>query len=282
MLQSEFALEERKADIDLAAGPVSAEESRARAEIYRLLAGAFAEEPSLEWLAAFRRPECIRHMSDAGIRFDADFHEPGVAALREDLACEYATLFAASGGFPPVESVRLTGRYMQDPAYRTAETYQRAGCAVSRGRFEMFADHLGVELAFVAELLDRHAIAVTEGDATRRRELDKEIRRFWTLHLGRWVRGYGRLIERAANHSFYREMARFLVGFAEEEIVAMGLKRLDDLDQGREVVPKADIELEFDPNEPVCGACPSTAPDAYGGGPKTSPIRFQRLNDLRL
>ena len=76
-------------------------------------------------------------------------------ALLEALAIEYTTQFAASGGFPPVESVRLTGRYKQQPNFDTMQTYKRLGFVLSPGRFEVFADQLGIELMFVAELLER-------------------------------------------------------------------------------------------------------------------------------
>ena len=82
------------------------------------------------------------------------------------------------------------------------------------------------------------------------------------------------LIERAAAHSFYREMARFLHGFADEEIVAMGL-RIDDLDRGRAVVPKTEIRVEFNPGEPVCNACESVPTASKRGA------AVHTLHDLR-
>lgn len=280
MLQAEFALEDRSDRTEARHAPPDSDECRARASIYRLLAGVFAEEPGRVFLSSLREPALLAQLAQAGVHFEADFLVPDLDALQDVLACEYATLFAASGGFPPVESVRLMGRYMQDPAFKTAATYRRLGFGAAKGRFEMFADHLGVELGFIAVLLERRAATIDADDMAAQQALDKEVRRFWTLHLGRWVRGYARLIARAAEHSFYRGMAGFLGGFAEEEIAAMGLVRLEDLDQGREVVPKAEIQLEFDPNEPVCGGC------ADGAEPKRAPqvstvTVHRRLGDLQ-
>lgn len=246
-------------------------ELRARAALYRLLAGVFVEEPSREFLAALRGEESVRVLAEAGIEFEPDFLADDLDALTERLACEYATLFAASGGFPPVESVRLTGRYQQDPHFAVGQTYARFGFVLGPGRFTVFADQLGVELMFVAELLERAATAFEQGDDARFCLCDREIKRFWTVHLGRWVRGYARLIERAAEHSFYRAMARLLYGYAEEEIAAMGLKRVEDLDCGRAVVPKSEVRVEFNPDEPVCNGC----------GPAPTPGAAQPLRDLR-
>lgn len=263
MLKSMLAIDEtplRSAATDRA---LSAEEARedclARASIYRMLSAVFVEEPSREFLEALRGEQAIGALSDAGLDLGVEFVQTDLDTLAEQLSCEYATLFAASGGFPPVESVRLTGRYKQDPHFQVAQAYARFGFALQKARFEVFPDQLGVELMFVAELLESAAEAIERGDTAEFKRCQREVMRFWTLHLGRWVRGYCRLIERAAEQPFYREMARFLGGFAEEEIAAMGL-RIENLDQGAGVVPKREIQIEFDPNEPVCNGCgPQTA-----------------------
>ncbi|MDP1610428.1 MAG: molecular chaperone TorD family protein [Sulfuritalea sp.] len=249
---------------------------RARAEVYRLLSGVFVEEPGSEFIEALRSPAALEELGFAGLRFDADFLTTPLADLLEALCIEYTTLFAGSGGFPPVESVRLTGRYKQEPNFATMQTYKRLGFVLRPGRFEVFADQLGIELMFVAELLERGATALEQGDAVTQRRLDKEIMRFWSQHLGLWVRGYGRLIERTAEHSYYREMARFLGGFAAEEVEAMGL-RIEDRDQARLEVPKDEIRVEFNPNEPVCNGCIS---DDLSNA-LAAPDNVRRLEDMR-
>lgn len=257
-------------------------ECLARANLYRILAGVFVEEPSTNFLAALCQPGLLQALGDAGIAFDSDFLTSDLATLSEALACEYATLFASSGGFPPIESVRLTGRFKQDPHFQVMQIYQRMGFQQVKGRFEVFPDQLGIELMFVAELLERCAMALAQQDMLTYKRIEKEIKRFWTLHLGRWVRGYSGLIERASSHSFYRQMACFLGGFANEEIAAMGLTHLDDLDQGQLEVPKSEIKLEFNPDEPVCGECPS-GPRERGAGPTAARvIPISPLQDLGL
>lgn len=230
------------------------DEYRARARFYRLLAGAFAEEPSLAYLAALRAPEGLAALADLGWTFEDDFLVPGLDELHDQVACEYATLFTVTGGFPPVESVRLTGRYRQDPCHAVRDAYRGAGFEPVAGRFNTFEDQLGVELSFVAALLERSADCLEAGDRTGHDRLDKDIRRFWTLHLGRWARGYARLVQQASQHSLFREMARLLELFAKAEIAAMGLK-VQDSDGGRLEVPKSEIQVLFNPDEPVCGGC---------------------------
>ena len=272
MLKTLFALDDdpvRTAPEPIRPAEEVRDECLARAGVYRLLSAVFVEEPARDFLAALREPDALASLAAAGVALERDFTVADLDALAERLACEYATLFAASGGFPPVESVRLTGRYKQEPHFEVGQTYARCGFALGRGRFDVFPDQLGAELMFVAELLERGAAALDAGELAR---LEREIKRFWTLHLGRWVRGYGRLIERAAEHSFYREMARLLSGFADEEIAAMRL-RIEDLDQGRELVPKREIRVELNPDEPVCNGCASAA--------ETRAPTVHPLHDLR-
>ncbi len=230
------------------------EQCAARAGIYRLLSGVFVEEPTAAFVDALRDAETLRALAEVGLAFDADFLETATPLLVDQLACEFATMFVASGGFPPIESVRLTGRHQQEPYFAVRETYRRLGFSLQKGRFAVFEDQLGVELMFAAELLDRCIAALDADDASSYRRWERELKRFWTLHLGKWVRGYARLVERAAEHSFYREMGRFLGAFAAEEIALLGL-RIEDVDQGRAVVPKAEVKVEHNPDEPVCNGC---------------------------
>lgn len=227
----------------------AAEDCIARAGIYRLLSGAFAEEPSAGFLGALREPGAQAALAEMGLVFDADFSATPLAQLEDALACEYATLFASPGGCAPVESSRLTGRMQQEPFYEVQADYHRLGFEVQQGRFATFEDHLGVELAFIAALLDQAGAAARSADEQQFRRLDKEIKRFWSLHLGRWARGYGQLVERATEHSFYREMAKLLYAFAEEEISHMGLK-VEDADGSIVEPPKPEtIGLQ-------CGGAP--------------------------
>jgi putative dimethyl sulfoxide reductase chaperone len=254
MQNQNAALVEAVAVETTAAESSSPAELRARAGFYQLLAGAFVEEPGRDYLSALRAPAALESLVELGLRFDADFTDVPVDALQDVLACEYATLFTTSGGCPPVESSRLTGRFQQEPFHEVRDVYRRCGFELQRGRFSVFEDQLGIELSFVAALLEQQALALENGDSIAAAKLEKEIKRFWATHLGRWVRGYAVLLQRVTNHSYFREIARLLHGFAEEELALLRV-RVDDVDGGREVVPKSEISLLFNPDEPVCGGC---------------------------
>lgn len=219
----------------------AAEDCQARAGIYRLLASVFAEEASSAFLDALRQPDSLAALAEIGLHFDADFTTTALAELEDVLACEYATLFASPGGATPVESVRLTGRMQQEPFYEAQADYQRLGFVLQAGRFSTVEDHLGAELELVATLLEQAAAAAEAGDEATFRRMDREIKRFWTVHLGRWVRGYAKVVERATEHSFYREMARLLHAFGTDEISRMKLK-VEDVDGRPPEQPKPETE----------------------------------------
>ena len=237
----------------------SASDLRARANFYQMLAGAFVEEPGSEYLNALRATEALAALAELGVRFDEDVTGVALVELREALAYEYTTLFASPGGCPPVESARLAGRFQQEPYHAVKAVYQRAGFALQQGKFAVFEDQLGIELSYVAVMLERQAAALENGDAVAAIRAEKNIKRFWANHLGRWVRGYASLLERVTEHSFYREIARLLSAFAEDELTLLKV-RVDDADGGREVVPKSEVSVLFNPDEPVCNGC------EHGGG----------------
>lgn len=229
-------------------------ECRARANIYRILSGAFLEEPTGEYLEAIRSPEVMATLAALGVEFDQDFTAAPIAQVQEELAQEYAVLFIVTGGCPAVESIRLYGRFQQQSFFEAREIYRQAGFKVSGGRFMVFDDQLGAELLFVAAMLDRAADALAAGEQGEYSAAVKTIKRFWALHLGKWVRGYASLLVRASDYSFYRQIAKLLGNFAEWELGLLGVN-VDDVDGGKLKVPLAEIEYESDPNEPVCNAC---------------------------
>lgn len=230
------------------------EEYRARARFYRLLSGAFIEEPSAAYLSALRSPASLEALAELGVQFEADFLKVSLAELEQTLAQEYTMLFAASGGFPPVESVRRQGGYQQSACFEVREIYRRAGFEVASGRFRVFEDQLGVELQFVAEVLERCCVALEQGDHMELGRLEKEVKRFWALHLGRWVRGYCALLEKVTEHSFYREMARLLRAFAESELELLGV-HVEDEDHGKLKAPRGELAGLAEQGGVAFGSC---------------------------
>ncbi|MCW8827950.1 MAG: molecular chaperone TorD family protein [Gammaproteobacteria bacterium] len=217
--------------------PNTIDELKSRAHWYRLLAGVFAEEPQAPFLRELRSQACIESLAEVGVSFGEDFLATDEEMLLDDLAAEYTMLFVAPGGFPPVESVRLQGGYRQSASSEVRDAYTAEGFSVQSGRFAIFDDHLAAQMQFVAALLERQAEALAAAEEQEARRLEKTVKRFWIKHLGRWCRGYAQLVEEAAEHSFYREMARLLDAFVTAELDIMGLDVADE-DGGKLRAPK--------------------------------------------
>lgn len=230
---------------------IEIESLRARAGWYRLLAGVFAEEPRGDFLDALRGDASLAALDALGVHLGPEFSEADRERIADTLGCEYTMLFVAPGGFPPVESVRLQGGFRQGANSAVRAFYRAEGFAAHGGRFAVFEDHLSVELGFVGVLLERQAEALEAGDIQRARQAEKTIKRFWVQHLGLWVRGFASVIVRAAEHPFYRGMARLLGAFAESELGLLGLE-VADTDGGSWRAPRpAQVD------EPMwCGAKP--------------------------
>ena len=178
----------------------------------------FSKNLGPDYLAALREPEVIADLASLGVHFDADFTDADLGELKETLACEYTTLFTSPGGCPPVESARLTGRLQQEPFHAVQSVYRRCGFELENGRFALFEDQLGRR----AELRGRAPRAAGAGGGKRRcgrrKRLDKEIKRFWALHLGLWVRGYASLLERVTVAFILSGDCATLAGFRRRRI----------------------------------------------------------------
>ena len=136
-------------------------------------------------------------------------------------------------------------------------TYRRPGFALCKGRFEVFPDQLGVELLFVAELLERCGDGPgddTDAELPAARQGDQALLDPAPGALGTRLQSADRARRRA-----------FLLSGKWPDFSAASPKRKSPRwalrprgsRQGRAVVPKSEIQVEFNPDEPVCGACPA-------------------------
>lgn len=158
------------------------------AELYLWLARVFAREPSPDALAAYRDGEGRRFLLDLA----------GAAALEDEMAAflgradgddapeelaftlagAYARLFLGAGGpsaVPPYESVYTSpeGRLFQRAATEMEALLGEHGLSV--GGAPEPADHIAVELEFLARLTTEAAAGDAAAAARRRRLLDEHL-----------------------------------------------------------------------------------------------------------
>jgi TorA maturation chaperone TorD len=184
---------------------------RIHANVFRMVSGLFLAEPSQELLDQLALDETWEIISM--------FVAPsGYQPLRDlalnrqltisDLRLAYHSLFTGPLGayvFPFESCYRVAtppGPLMGPPAIEVQSAYAAAGFSVSAELAEP-PDHVGLELAFVAELLDRYATAQEEADHETAARVAAQIRSFCSDHLNRWLPALGNRISESDTSAFY-------------------------------------------------------------------------------
>lgn len=183
--------------------------AKGRGLLYRLFSGAFLKEPSSSLLQALSSPKAASILASLGM--DKVFSAVGdehINALTE----EYAALFILPGGVCPYESVRTKGLLCQEPEWKAREFYKRCGLAVPES-LNIFADHIGMELGFMAYLAGKESKA-WEADgmdgALKWLILERE---FFKAHLDRWAFAFLDDVVKYSEHPFYKGISSLTGGF---------------------------------------------------------------------
>lgn len=123
----------------------------------------------------------------------------------EDLLWDYTRLFVGPYRLPcpPWESMYTSSKrlLLQEASDLVRAVYDRAGLAV--GDPNVFPDHVGAELNFMAILLEKIETGSGEHEACRKLAND-----FLDQHLGNWLPRFTLDMEQAATTPLYRSLAR--------------------------------------------------------------------------
>ena len=213
---------------DLMADPAAAADfARYRAGIYRLVSSVFMFDATEEGLAAqivaavnADENSYVRPCEKVLYSYLRGFEGCNLAALRTKVATEYAELFV--GPRPPLapyyESVYLGAnpRLFADVTMRVRAEYKAQGFEVDK-RNKVPDDHIGYELAFMAQLCEREADAHEAGDTDKVTEVQVAQDNFLAIHLGVWI---GFLADRIASAwcaDYYEVWARFAEAFVADD-----------------------------------------------------------------
>ncbi len=154
-----------------------------RAELYRLFAGLFLQEPQNEF---------ILHVKDVfALKFDDPLDE-----IRRD----FFHLFILNTGLIPVESVQHPE--IKDVARKVEALYHSTGIMLDE-ELALPPDHLSVELIFLSYLIEN--------------ELQEPFRTFFEAHIMSWVPPYCDKVINQASTGFYREAPAVLKEFLDAE-----------------------------------------------------------------
>ena len=198
-----------------------------REGMYLFLAAIYLEEVDAEMLQVllhssfpvFEEPKTAFEQDlDAGYRLIekglASFAEKSEAETKElldDLAADYAKAFLAAGDATgkaafPYEAI-YTG---SDSAFggslqeNLAAIYAAKGLSMSEEMFKVTEDHIGLELEFMAMLINEGAP-------------QEEQKAFFQEHLINWALLFTADVYKYAERDFYKGIARITTGFLEAE-----------------------------------------------------------------
>lgn len=146
--------------------------------------------------------------------------EDGDAAGVDNLAVEYTRLFgsvkAGYGLPPPYESVARAVMTPADVVAAVNACYADAGLA-SIIQPQTSADHLGIELKFMALLCHREMEAWQQGHSAKATSALERQRDFLDAHLLKWAPQYLGLVLADARHAFYRGVAALALDVLPED-----------------------------------------------------------------
>ena len=195
------------------------EQAAARASLYALFAALFDRPLDAAGLTALRDPSMSAALAAAGINPGADFGTVNAVELRERLSIEFSHIFVAPvGKIMPYEGLMISGEdeLSGDAAARVARFMADVGYRLPPESGQV-ADHIAVELAFMADLARREVAALADSDlalATRAREIQRDFLRH---HLGRWSEIFANKVQQRGGTGFYAMLASALAAFVASE-----------------------------------------------------------------
>ncbi|MEG3617643.1 molecular chaperone TorD family protein [Magnetovibrio sp. PR-2] len=191
----------------------NAEWSKARANVYGLLAEVFRSEPSSSFLNNLQDPHVTETLQNMGCSLWDDIDTSSHEQLGEDLALEYTRLFIGPGPrVSPHQSMHVDSRFGEENELWSEETVEvkkfmeGAGVAINDGFIGM-PDHISAEFEFMEQLLKAEEEAWSNSDDETAFNILKIQERFYNEHIVRWVPNFCEKLADFAKHPFYKEFA---------------------------------------------------------------------------
>jgi len=197
-----------------------AEEARTRSRIYAFLADMFREPLRPPALRAITSDHFMAALAEAGVTLGDAFQDMPDSELIDELAVDYTQLFhGPRNHIPPYESVQTGGENasLNGEATVRMRRFLEANSLILNEASHELPDHLSVELAAMAALLEREADAMDRRSLAEAEQWVERQRLFLKQHLGTWVADFGQRIAQRAESVFYSEIGRLLTDYIEVE-----------------------------------------------------------------
>jgi TorA maturation chaperone TorD len=194
-----------------------------RSSVYGFLAAVYRQELTSELLQQMKDHRFQEVLSNLGVKLKNGFFQNSEKELLEDLAVEYARLFLGPGKhISPHESVHYkkdgvqSGQLWSEITAEVKKIIESSGLEY-KSEFTGMPDHISVVLEFMQYVVQREAQAWEADDDKTALLCLKNEKKFVDEHLFCWIPDFCQKVIKAAELSFYREMARLTHRFIEFE-----------------------------------------------------------------
>jgi TorA maturation chaperone TorD len=190
------------------------------AKLYRFLSHWLLNEPTVEELQDYVTGEISDSFEDMNCDLLDGLTSYTPEEQAEMLAVDYCKLFIGPGThLSPHESVVLgDGQFMGECAKTVLDMYSDAGFVLNPEERSM-PDHIGVELAFVATLLENEVDCLEHEDefsADKYREIRVD---FLTNHVAKVIPVLTDYVIKHARYPFYKNLLRFTQDWIEVDSI---------------------------------------------------------------
>lgn len=201
-----------------------------RANVYKVLSRSFREEMDAEFASEFAK-RFVFESDDAQLAQKADAMKASLQGIDDDaiemLAVDFDRVFFGMGPITarhafPYESVYTSekGIMMQEAYSQVVRAYREQKLAKDEA-FTEPEDHIAVELAFMATLVERSAAFLREGHEEAAEQTVMQQLSFAKEHLLNWVDIFCVDLAAAADGSFYEHLATFTAAFVKEDAAVL-------------------------------------------------------------
>jgi len=180
------------------------------AMLYRFLSHRLLNEPTVEEMRDFADSEMYTSLIEMECDLLDEITNYTAVEQAEMLAVDYCKLFIGPGThLSPHESIVLgEGQHMGNCAKEVMNTYSEAGFVLNPSEKSM-PDHIGVELAFVATLLENEVECLEREDEFGAEKF-RELRiTFLTNHVAKVLDVLTDYVLEHADYPFYKNLLRF-------------------------------------------------------------------------
>jgi len=207
-------------DLEPNFGATKIEEALERSRLWRLLAAIFRQEPGGELIERLRSAHLKDLLLQSGFELGDDFASKPLDVVKEELAEEFTRLFLGPGKhISPHESVQLpngSGTLWGLESVLVKRFIEAAGFEYD-GNFSGIADHISVELDFLALLTEVEADSWQSGNTEAGVNALEWQQGFIARHAGKWMPVFCAKVKEGADLPFYPVFAGLLQGFLADE-----------------------------------------------------------------